>query len=59
MARQIEDSTRIRKKISANWPRLEAALRLIWRWRGVSKLEGALAEASGRLLSTERAASAG
>ena len=32
------------------WPKREAALRLIWRWRGV--LEGELAEASGRLLST-------
>ena len=29
------------------WPRLEAALRLVWRWRGV--LEGELAGASGRL----------
>ena len=29
------------------WPRLEAALRLIWRWRGVSKLEGALAKPLG------------
>ena len=28
------------------WPRLEAALRLVWRWRGVSELEGELAEAS-------------
>ena len=27
------------------WPRLEAALRLRWRWRGVP--EGELAEASG------------
>ena len=37
------------------WPRLEAALRLLWRWRGISKLEGGegeLAEASGRLLPT-------
>ena len=33
------------------WPRLEAALRLIWRWRGVSKPEGESAEASGRLVS--------
>ena len=30
------------------WPRREAALSLIWRWRGVSKLEGEGAEASGR-----------
>ena len=29
------------------WPKLEAVLRLIWRWRGV--LECELAEASGRL----------
>ena len=36
------------------WPKLEAALCLIWRWRGV--LEGELADAcmrSGRLVSTE------
>ena len=39
------------------WPRLEAALRLIWRWRGVSKLEGKLAEASGRLLFTQQGSS--
>ena len=32
------------------WTRLEAALGVIWHWRGV--LEGELAEASGRLLST-------
>ena len=32
------------------WPRLEAALSLVWCWRDV--LEGELAEASGRLLST-------
>ena len=31
-------------------PRLEAALGLIWRWRGV--LEGVVAKASGRLFST-------
>ena len=35
------------------WPRLaeaggRPALRLIWRWRGVSRLEGESAEASGR-----------
>ena len=30
------------------WPRLEAALRLLWYWRGASQLEGELAEASGR-----------
>ena len=30
---------------------LEAALSLIWCWRGVSKLEGELAETSGRLVS--------
>eukprot|EP00964_Phaeocystis_antarctica_P062631 scaffold37549_cov39-Phaeocystis_antarctica.AAC.2 len=29
------------------WPRLEAAPSLLWRWRGVSKLEGV---ASGRRL---------
>eukprot|EP00964_Phaeocystis_antarctica_P115386 scaffold79374_cov72-Phaeocystis_antarctica.AAC.4 len=40
------------------WPRLEAALSLIWRWRGVSKLEGDVAEASGRLFSTWRTAAA-
>ena len=34
------------------WPRLVAALRLSWRWRGVSKLEGELADASGRLFCT-------
>ena len=39
------------QNISASWPRLEAAPRLVWRWRGV--LEGGLAEASGRLLSTK------
>jgi hypothetical protein len=37
--------------ISADWPRRRAALRLIWRWRGVSKLECEWAEASGRLSS--------
>ena len=49
-------------QIPANWPRLaeaggrgwrprlEAALSLIWRWRGVH--EGAVADASGRLIST-------
>ena len=31
--------------IGRGWPRLEAALRLMWRWRGVP--EGELAEASG------------
>ena len=31
------------------WPRLEAALSLSWRWRGVSKLEGEWAEASSRV----------
>eukprot|EP00964_Phaeocystis_antarctica_P160616 scaffold132385_cov69-Phaeocystis_antarctica.AAC.2 len=39
------------------WPRLEAALSLLWRWWGA--LEGELVEASGRLLSTEAAAAAG
>ena len=29
------------------WPRLDAALSLIWCWRGVSKLEAESAEASG------------
>ena len=46
---------------SADWlrlARLEAALSLIWRWRGVSKLEGDVAEASGRLFSTWRTAAA-
>ncbi len=33
---------------------LEAAVSLIWRWRGV--LEGELAEASGRLFPTKRRA---
>ena len=33
------------------WPRLEVALSLVWRWRGVSKLEGELADAPGRLFS--------
>ena len=33
------------------WPKLEAALCLIWRWRGV--LVGELAQGSGRLVSTE------
>ena len=28
------------------WPRLQAALSLLWRWRGVSKLEGEWAEVS-------------
>ena len=32
------------------WPRLEAALSSIWRWRGA--LEAELAEASGRLCRT-------
>ncbi len=36
--------------ISRGWLRLEAALSSIWRWRGV--LEGDLAEASRRLIST-------
>ena len=40
------------------WPGLEAALSLVWRWRGVSKLEGELAEASGQPLSTQRGARA-
>eukprot|EP00964_Phaeocystis_antarctica_P033655 scaffold19083_cov60-Phaeocystis_antarctica.AAC.2 len=40
--------------IRRGWPGIEAALSLIWRWRGV--LEGELAEASGRLLSTWRCA---
>ena len=31
------------------WPRLEAALSLIWRWRGVPEGGAASAEASGRL----------
>ena len=38
------------------WPRLEAALSILRRWRGVSKLEGEVADASGRLLSTEAGA---
>jgi hypothetical protein len=37
--------------IGRGGPRRRAALRLIWRWRGVSKLEGEWAEASGRLSS--------
>jgi hypothetical protein len=37
---------------SANWPRLKAAMSSIWRWRGVSKLEAELDDASGRLSST-------
>ena len=41
--------------IGRGWPRLEAALSLIWRWRGV--LEGESAEAPGRLVSTQAAAS--
>eukprot|EP00964_Phaeocystis_antarctica_P072706 scaffold44508_cov69-Phaeocystis_antarctica.AAC.1 len=28
------------QNISADWPRREAALSLVWRWRGVSELEG-------------------
>ena len=40
--------------ISRGWPRLEAALSLLWRWRGV--LQGGVASAPGwRLLSTEAA----
>ena len=38
--------------VGRGWPRLEAAPSLIGRWRGV--LEGELAEASGRLVSTQR-----
>ena len=41
-----------RGSIGRGGPRLEAALSLIWRWRGVSKLEDELAEAYGRLVST-------
>ena len=37
-------------EVGRGWARLEAALRLLWRWRGV--LEGALAEASARLFCT-------
>ena len=43
---------RPQRLVGRGWPRREAGLGLIWRWRGVSKLEGELAEASGRLLST-------
>ena len=39
----------------ADWSRLEAALSLIWRWRGV--LEGALAEAAGSCFSLRAAPS--
>ena len=34
-------------RLAEGWLRLEAALHLIWRWRGV--LQGELAEASGPL----------
>jgi hypothetical protein len=34
------------QSISANWPRLEVALRIHWRWRGVLWLEAELADAS-------------
>ena len=57
-----------RQSISANrprlaeagrgWPGLEGTPSLVWRWRGVSKLESEWAEASGRLLSTQRGARA-
>jgi hypothetical protein len=38
-------------RIGRGWLRLEAALSLIWRWRGV--LEGDLVKASGRLFPTQ------
>jgi hypothetical protein len=38
-------------EIGRGWLRLEAALSLIWRWRGV--LEGDLVKASGRLFPTQ------
>eukprot|EP00964_Phaeocystis_antarctica_P149765 scaffold116994_cov69-Phaeocystis_antarctica.AAC.6 len=41
---------RTRLPIGRGGPRLEAALSLLWRWRGV--LEAKVADASGRLSST-------
>ena len=54
MAGQPEHVCQLAEAGRGRRPRLEAALRLIWRWRGVSKLEGEPAEASGRLVSTWR-----
>ena len=49
MASQPEHACQL-AEAGRGWPRLEAALSLVWCWRDV--LEGELAEASGRLLST-------
>ena len=44
-----------RRSISAYSPRLAAALSLVWRWWGVSKLESEWAEASRRLFPAQAA----